>query len=400
MNGNSVMRIGATEVPILEADMFSDAVLKDPFPAYRQLRDLGPIVYLEELGMFGVGRYDDVKMALRSSDRLISGEGIGMNPLINDMEGRPRQIITVDGPAHSRMKRPLLKSIGPKAIEAYRDQLKSLISGHTERLIGKDWFDGVTSLAQFLPVTVISHLVGLPEQGRENMLRWASSTFNFLGPNMDDVEADVAAFEEVNEFLGTVPADSMKEGSWADDLFKATERGELDVFEARGALATYVLPALDTTIFAKANLIYNLGSNPDQWERLKADPSLIKSAVYEGVRHSATVRAFSRFAKSDYHEGDVFVPEGERVVLFFGAANRDERQYDNPDAFRVDRNPRDNLGWGHGDHLCAGMFLARLEMEVMLEAIIEQVEMIEVGSPVYGTNQGLYGLDSVQVRLN
>lgn len=388
-----------TELPLFEGDMFSPAALMDPFAHYKQLRDLGPVVFLESLGMYAIGRYADVKAALRSSDCLVSSEGIGLNPLINNLEGRPANIITTDGAAHSRMKRPLLKSIGPKPIDSYRDQLKGLISAHTEKLIGAGWFDGVSSLAHFLPVSVISHLVGLPEQGRENMLRWASSTFNFIGPNLDNVEADVAAFEEVNMFLGTVPADSMKAGSWADDLFKAAERGELDIFEARGALATYVLPALDTTIFAKANLIFNLGANPDQWAKLKADPSLISSAVYEGVRHSATVRAFSRFAKSEYQKGEVFVPEGERVVLFFGAANRDERQYDDPDAFRVDRNPRDNLGWGHGDHLCAGMYLARLEMEVMLEALIEQVDKIEVDAPVYGTNQGLFGLESVQVRL-
>ncbi|MEM8936982.1 MAG: cytochrome P450 [Pseudomonadota bacterium] len=389
-----------TDVPIFDGDMFSDDGLKDPFPYYRQIRDLGPVVYLGNVGMYAVGRYEDVKKALRSSDRLVSTEGIGMNPFINNQEGRPPNIIVTDGIAHSKMKRPLLRSIGPKPIEKYRPQLKELISEHTKTLIGSGWFDGVSSLAQFLPVSVISHLVGLPEEGRKNMLRWAASTFNLLGPNLDDMEEDMEASREVSEFLATVPADSMKEGSWADDLFKAAERGELEIFEARGALATYVLPSLDTTIFAKANLIYNLGANPDQWKKLKADPSLISSAVYEGVRHSATVRGFSRFAKGEYREGDVYIPQGERVVVFFGAANRDERHYEDPDAFLVDRNPRDNLGWGHGDHLCAGMYLARLEMEVMLEALIEQVDRIDVESPVYGTNQGLYGIDAMRVQLH
>ncbi|MEM9224945.1 MAG: cytochrome P450 [Pseudomonadota bacterium] len=392
--------LGSDNVPVFDEDLFSEAALKDPFPHYKQVRDLGPVVYLDKVGMFAVGRYDDVKQALRSSDRLVSTEGIGMNEIINSREGRPPNIITTDGAEHAKMKRPLLRSIGPKPIEAYRAQLKDLISAHTEMLLAADWFDGVASLAQFLPVSVISHLVGLPEEGRANMLRWAASSFNLLGPNIEDVQADVAALQEVNEFLFNVPADGMKEGSWADDLFQAAKRGELSIFEARGALATYVLPSLDTTIFAKANLIYNLGANPEQWQKLKADPGLISSAVYEGVRHSATVRGFSRFAKADYREGDVFVPEGERLVVLFGAANRDERHYEDPDAFLVDRNPRDNLGWGHGDHLCAGMYLARLEMEVMLEAIIEQVETIEVDAPVYGTNQGLYGLESMQVRLS
>ncbi|MEM6626148.1 MAG: cytochrome P450 [Pseudomonadota bacterium] len=388
------------DVPIFEEDMFSVSALKDPFPFYRQLRDLGPVAFLSRIGMYAIGRYDEVKQALRSSDRLVSTEGIGLNPFINNLEGRPKNIIVSDGVAHSKMKRPLLRSIGPKPIEKYRPQLKELISTHTESLVGSGWFEGVNSLAQFLPVSVISHLVGIPEDGRKNMLRWASSNFNLLGPNLENLEQDLETLKEINEFLANVQPDSMKEGSWADDLFKASERGELDIFEARGALATYVLPSLDTTIFAKANLIYNLGANPDQWEKLKADPSLISSAVYEGVRHSATVRGFTRFAKGEYREGGVFIPQGERVVIFYGAANRDERHYDDPDLFKVDRNPRDNLGWGHGDHLCAGMYLARLEMEVMLEALIEQVETIEVESPHYGNNQGLYGIEAMRVQLN
>lgn len=393
------MQAADIDAPIFDGDLFSKEALKDPFPLYRHIRDLGPVVYLSRVGMYAVGRYDDVKAALRSSDRLISSKGIGLNPIMNNLEGRPRNLLTTDGPAHARMKRPLLKSIGPKPIEKYRPQLKDMISKHTTNLVGSGWFEGVGTLAQFLPVSVISHLIGLPDEGRENMLRWAASSFNMLGPNVDNLEEDLAAIMEVSEFLNNVPAERMKPGSWSDDLFKAAERGELDVLEARGALPTYLLPSLDTTIYAKANLIHNLGANPDQWRKLKADPSLISSAVYEGVRHSATVRGFTRVAATDYREGDVFIPQGERVILSYGAANRDERHYTNPDAFEIDRNPRDNLGWGHGDHLCVGMFLARLEIEVMLEAMVEQVETIEVDATEYGTNQGLFGIAAMQIRL-
>ena len=133
--------------------------------------------------------------------------------------------------------------------------------------------------------------------------------------------------------------------------------------------------------------------------KLRRDPSLISSAVFEGVRHSAVVRWFSRLAVADYRAADVFVPEGTRVMVMYGSANRDERHYQDPDRFLVDRNPQDQLGWGTGPHMCGGMHLARLEMEVLLEALVENVETLEVDQPVLGTNRGLYGFESLPMRM-
>lgn len=393
------MQVEAPEVPVFEGDLFSQEALKNPFPVYNEIREMGPVVYSPQHDFYAIGRYEDVKLALRSADVLISGKGVGLNPVINAPQGESAQIIATDGDKHKRMRKPIIQAIGPKPVLQYRDQLKEMVSSHIETLKGAGWTEGVTSIAHYLPVSVVSHLVGVPEEGRQNLLRWASAGFDMVGPDLDALEPQLEVLMEAIGFMATVEPGNLKEGSWSDALFKCVERGELSELEARAALAAYILPSLDTTIYAKSNLLFNLGENPDQWRKLKSNPDLVPSAVLEGVRHSAIVRLFTRFAESDYAQGDVSLPKGARVALLFGSANRDERHYEDPDAFRVDRNPRDQLGWGHGPHLCGGMHLAKLEMEVLLEAMVEQIDTIEVKSPEISTNFGLYGIESMQVRL-
>lgn len=148
------------------------------------------------------------------------------------------------------------------------------------------------------------------------------------------------------------------------------------------------------------SLLHNLATNPDQFERLKAEPALIAGAVFEGVRHSATVRWFSRVAKSTYIDADVLIPAGARVMILYGSANRDERHYEDSDRFDVSRHAADQLGWGTGPHLCAGMNLARMEMEVMLEALVEQVGKMNVGMPIHSDNRGLYGFSHLPMSFS
>ena len=121
--------------------------------------------------------------------------------------------------------------------------------------------------------------------------------------------------------------------------------------------------------------------------------------MIEGVRHGAVVRWFARVALEDYIAGEVFVPKDGRIMLLYGSANRDERRYENPDAFDISRNAIDQLGWGTGPHMCEGMHLAKLEMEVMLEALVEVVTHLEADSPTPGVNKGLYGLEALSMRM-
>lgn len=388
-----------SRVQMFEGDLFSREALQNPFPLYRQIRDLGRVVKLREPEAYALARFDDVRDALRSPEALISGKGVGFNDISNEPREEPSTIMS-DGDRHRRLRRHVARPLSPKELLHRREELRDIISRQVAELIDKGWIDGVAGLAQHLPLTAVSYLVGLPETGRKNMLRWASAGFNLGGPRVDHLVDDIAAVREARQYLLDVDPRELRDGSWAQSLFRSVDAGSLTINEARAALSGFVLPSLDTTIYAQSNLLYNLGSDPDQWKMLKAEPRLIPSAVLESVRHSAVVRWFSRVASRDYQVGDIAVPQGERVMLIFGSANRDERRYPDPDRFDVTRNPSDQLGWGSGPHMCAGMHLAKLEMEVLLEALVEQVEMIEVGDPVVGSNQGLYGYDALPIRLS
>ncbi|EJL30817.1 cytochrome P450 [Caulobacter sp. AP07] len=383
--------------PTFTKDLFTAEALRDPFPLYREIRDLGPVVKLEDPDVYALARFEDVQRALRTPEILVSGRGVGFNDISNS---RPPTIINSDGERHRRVRAPMAKQIMPAELKQHRAQLRECIAAQIALVRDGGWVDGVRAVAQHLPLTAISHMVGLPEAGRDNMLRWASAAFNVVGPRLDNLATDLAVMAEARQYMLDVDPADLGQGSWAAYLFEAAQAGKLSLEEARGALSGFIIPSLDTTIYAQGNLLYNLGAHRDQWDALKRNPDLIGNAVVESVRHSAVVRWFSRVAAKDYAVGEVIVPEGARVMLMYGSANRDERRYAEPDRFDVTRSATDQLGWGTGPHMCAGMHLAKMEMEVLLEVLVEQVDWIEVGAPTIGVSQGLYGYDALPLRLH
>lgn len=384
------------QTPELELDLFSPASLRDPFDDYRQLREAGPVVRLVRPAVHAIGRFADVQAALRAGDVLISGEGVGFSDAFNAPKGN--NVIQSDGELHRRMRSTVTRPLSPATLKTARADLKKMVVARVASLAGAGWFDAMKGLAAFLPVEAVSHLVGLPSVGRERMLDWAAAAFNVIGPDQDP--ADVGAMREAFAFMATLGPDKVRDGSWAGQLFAAAGSGRLSMPEAMGAISAYIIPSLDTTILAKGHLLRNLARDPGQWKLLRDRPELIPSAVLEGVRHSSVIRWFSRVAREDYRvDDDAVVPAGARVMLLYGCANRDERRYPDPDRFDVTRDARDHLAWGTGPHMCAGMHLARIEMEVMLEALVEAGAMLEAGEPEFGTNAGLYGFTGLPFRI-
>jgi cytochrome P450 len=214
------------------------------------------------------------------------------------------------------------------------------------------------------------------------MLAWAAATFDALGPWNARAQAGAKELLEMVRYALGVERARLAPGGWAARLFEAADAGRLDPEDVPGLLIDYIAPSLDTTILATGHLLFLLGSHPEQWERVRRDPALAPGAVHEALRFEAPVRAFSRFAAKPYRADGVAIPGGERVLVLFGSANRDERRYEDPDRFDVRRDARDHLGFGHGVHRCAGGHLAQLELEALLRALLARVRRIEVGTPV------------------
>jgi cytochrome P450 len=383
-------------VPELDIDLFADLSLNDPFDDYRRLRDTGPLVRLNHPEVYAIGRFADVQAALRAPDLLKSGEGVGFGDAFNAPRGM--NVLQSDGDLHRRMRAAVMRPLWPHKLQQARADFKTMIAGRVAALIGKGWFDAMKELASFLPIEVVSHLVGLPNVGRERMLDWAAATFNLIGPDQDS--RDLATLTEARNFMAGLSEETVRNGSWAGELFAAARSGRLSQAEAMAAISAYVIPSLDTTILAKGHLLHNLAKYPDQWALLLERPELILAAVLEGVRRDSVIRWFSRVAAADYELDGYVLPQGARVMLLYGCANRDERRYSQPDRFDLTRDASDHLAWGTGPHMCAGMHLARIEMEVLLETLVETRVTLLAGKPTPGANQGLFGFTELPYRID
>ncbi len=369
----------AVSRPELAVDLYTDTAIVDPHPLYRAIRDLAPAVWLSAHDVWAIGRHRDVRAALRADDVLVSGRGVALSGFVNEQPARTT--LASDGDVHRRRRAVLMKPMMPSALAQVRPTVERLAHELVARLVARDSFDGIADFARHLPVAVVSHLVGLPEEGRERMLEWAAATFDALGPANARAHAAGPAMLEMIRYAIGVERKRLDPSGWAARLFEAAEAGSLDPEDVPGLLIDYIAPSLDTTILAAGHLLHLLGSHPEQWELVRRDAALIPGAVNEALRFEAPVRAFTRFAAADYRADGVEIAQGERVLVLFGAANRDERRYAEPDRFDVLRDARDHVGFGHGVHRCAGGHLAQLELEALLRAMATRVREIEVGGP-------------------
>jgi cytochrome P450 len=381
-----------------DLDLYDEATILNPYPAYRQLRDSGAAVYLSRANVYAVARYDDVTRALRDHGLFSSASGVSVSERVNAVASGT--LISSDPPEHDRLRRIMAAPITPGAIKLLRPRIEEAAANLVADLIDRPEFDAVTDLAQILPVSIVSHLVGLPEEGRENMLQWAAAAFNLNGPGNERSDNAWPAIIEMRDYAARVASrGAVRPGSWADGLIDLVERGEVEATRLPALFRDYMAPSLDTTINATASLLYLLGSNPEQWQRLVDEPSLAKNAINEAVRLESPIRGFTRIATADCKIGEIEIAKGKRVLLLYGSANRDERKWEDPEHFDICRKVGDQVGFGFGVHSCAGMHLARLEIECILQALLARVRRLSIRAPVWAVNNNLRGLASMPMKF-
>lgn len=385
--------------PRSDYDVFADSALLDPWEGYRRLRDTGPIAFLDRYNMYAATRYDAVAHVLRTPEVFPSGEGVMMNDEMNQvLKGNT---LCSDGAAHDASRSVIVKPLTPKTLRPLKEDIQREADALVGRLVKRGRVDAVTDLAQHLPVAIVSNLIGLPEAGRERMLVWASEMFNCFGPMNDRTVNSFTVLGEMMEYATTqaVPG-KLKPGSWAEAIYAAAERGEVSHDKCPVMMIDYMGPSLDTTIFAISSAVWLFANNPEQWDLVREDPSLIPSAINEVLRLEAPIQDFSRFVAVDHEIGGVFMPAGSRIITYYGAGNRDERHYANPDRFDVRRNPTDHLGFGAGPHACVGMNLAKMEMRSVFEALVPVVKRFELHGEQRALHNILRGFVSLDVTLH
>ena len=380
-------------------DPYADQALLNPWPLYRELREMGPAVWLEKYRMFALTRYDAVVKVLRDWDAFPSSFGVMMNDDMNQvLRGNT---LCNDGDAHNRLRRVVIRPLTVAALKSLQDEVEREAETLVDRLCAKGRFCATAELAAYLPMTIVSNAVGLPEQGRERMMQWSIGMFNCFGPLNERARNAMPVLSEMMHYARThaVPG-KLKPGSWAEALHTAAAVGEVPPEAVPVMMIDYMGPSLDTTIFGISSGVWLFAKHPDQWDLVRDEPSLIPSAINEVLRMEAPVQGFSRYVARDYDLDGVALPAGSRAIVFYGAANRDPQQFADPDRFDIRRdNAGRHMAFGAGPHMCVGMNLAKLEMRALFVALARRVKRFHVEKEERMLNNVLRGFSKLIVTV-
>jgi cytochrome P450 len=292
--------------------------------------------------------------------------------------------------------------LGPRALrhlrEAWIADAEVLVD---EVLAAGPELDAVTQLAEVFPLRVFPDAVGLPAEGRENLLPYGDHAFNAFGPANDLVAKGEPRVAELSGWVGSVCArDVLAPEGFGADIWAAADRGDITPAMAPLIVRSLLTAGVDTTVHGISAVLSGFATHPDQWQRLRQDPGLARVAFDEAVRWESPVQTFFRTATTDVQIGGTVVPEGHKVLMFLAAANRDPRRWTDPDRFDLGRDPSGHVGFGMGLHQCVGQHVARLEAEAVLTALARRVRSIELaGPPRRHHNNTLRAWASLPVRL-
>ncbi len=386
-------------MPSYPFNVYRTSAILDPYPHYRRMRDLGPVVWLPRHRLVALPRYTECKATLRADDLYLSGHGVAANALANRLSRGTT--LNSDGADHERRRKLVAHRLMPRALRDLNTSVEDTARSIVDAALAKRRVDAVADLATALPLAVVPDLVGWPRDQRQHLIPWAAATFDILGPLNRHAVRAVRRSTHMLRFTRAVVRDrNVTPGSMADELLTAVDEGALSLADVPPLMIDYIAPSLDTTISAISSAIHLFATYPDQWELLRADPTLLPNAINEVIRFESPLRAFTREVARDTEIAGKPIPAGTRLLVMYASANRDEREWDKPEVFDIRRDAGRHIGFGNGAHACAGQGLARMETAALLTALLERVERFEMrGEPKWAVNNVIHRLERLPVTL-
>jgi beta-dihydromenaquinone-9 omega-hydroxylase len=391
----------------IDVDPLDPEVLADPYPWYRSLHNGARVHYSVPRGVWILSRHEDVKAAARAHDAFSSAESI--TPYRSSLP----MLIVSDRPEHTRLRRLLAAHFTREAIDRYRPAIEAISARAIDRLLagaenpGGAPVDAVECLSGPVPVEVIAHILGVPEADRGRFREWSDRVIEgfAVAPGHSPLRKSAsvlgatmslhAYFRRAFERRVAAPEEDL-----LSHLNASSAEGRLSREERFWFALLLLVAGNETTTSLLGSMLLALAENPASYRRLRAEPGLAAAAIEESLRFGSPVQGFYRSALSDRRVGQATIPARGRVLLLFGAANRDPDRFPDPDRFALDRDPEDHLAFGSGIHFCLGAHLARLEATVVLRQLVERVTAIELaGTPRWNGNPALRGLTRLPLRL-
>jgi cholest-4-en-3-one 26-monooxygenase len=382
-----------------------------PLDQLKRLRNEAPVFKHDDPenpdGYWALTRHADVEFVSRNAEIFSSYE---KSALISEFP--PEQLdqlrllmLNQDPPQHTRTRSLVNRGFTPRMIGQLEERIYKVCCEIIDNAVKQGEGDFVTLCAAELPLILIADLMGVPQEDRHKVFDWSNRMVGANDPEYG-VTPEEAQSASIEMFMYANELAEKKRQQPKDDivtkLLQPDEQGDvLSELEFDSFFMLLAVAGNETTRNAITGGMYALIQNPEQWDKLKDDPSLLPSAADEIVRYVSPVMHFRRQATRDIEVGGVQIKQGDKVVIYYTSANRDESVFENPDTFDITRDPNPHLGFGGGGpHFCLGRHLAKLEIEQLFRALIERVDRVElVSEPRRLRSNFINGIKEMQVRF-
>jgi cytochrome P450 len=371
----------------MEFNPYSDSFFDDPYDTYRWMRDEAPVYYSERWDFYALTRNADVVAAHRDWESFSSAYGVTLDALsMRHRFDELKMLILMDPPEHERLRKLVRQVFTKAAIANLEPLVTDIVTSHVQALAGVDHFDLVADFAALFPVEIISSMLGVPDGERQQIRLWTDGFLHREENNPFATESGVAASAAMGEYFLELAREKRRN---PDDLI--ISRLVTTTYEDESGV-THRLTDQDIATFSvllasagsetvtklMGNGVMAFHNNPDQWELVLADADLIPGAIEEMLRLNPPSQYQGRFTTRDVVLDGGTIPAGSPTLLVTGAATRDPRAYDQPDAFDIRRGGATTLAFGYGAHSCLGSWLARLETRVALQQLRERWPRFDV----------------------
>ncbi len=356
--------------------LFDDAHLEDPYPRYAHWRACKPVWFDEENDAWVLSRFEDIRQVFKDPETFSSNADAPGSTLT-------LPLLMDDPPRHTKLRALVNRAFTTRALKDMEEGVAALAHDMVGRLEASGPIDIAETLTIPLPIRVIADLMGIPGERAAEFKRWSDAVT--LTTDMSEEEREKDIMELFDFFQAMIPERRAQPG---EDLVSRLVTAEVDgdVLSDEDVVGFAILLLIagnETTTNLLSNLLHYLSTQPDDWDRLRADRSLIDAAIEEILRFDAPVQYVDRKATRDVEFHGQVIKAGERVSLLMGSANRDENEYRDPDQFRLDRGRSHHHTFGHGIHFCIGAPLGRMEARFAMEALLERFARLrpaEVGN--------------------
>jgi cytochrome P450 len=394
---------------------YCEATLPDPYPLFHRLRREDPVHWCAPLEGWILTRYDDVQAGLRdprlASDRISLNMGGMPDALREEMHDLGVHVSNwlgfTDPPKHTRMRKLVMRVFTPRLAEEMRPRIQQVVDELIASVEGRGQFDLIVDVAFPLPARVICEILGIPLDYQDRFRRWAEDMLLFagaIGPAIAKVARPARqSYLELTAYFRELTRERRREPR--ADLLSALaavedEAGGLTETELMGLCVFLFIAGHETTVSLLGNGMFALLENPDQYDRLRAQPALIESAVEEFLRFESPIQLATRLPVENVSLRGREIKKGETVILMLSAANRDPERFVEPDRLDLGRLDNKHLAFGWGIHFCLGAPLARVETAVAVRTLFERLPNLRLTeeAPRWREDINLRCLRSLPVR--